>query len=129
MSKQIELKPCPFCGEPVELVSNEEDGDIIICTDCGFFMNISSYESPKAAFDSWNHRPSQWISVDDEMPDSGVEVLIADDLDNVNIGFYDDDSHDAGWVIISGAKRFVPISESHITHWMPFPEPPEKEQK
>ena len=74
-------------------------------------------------------RQPEWISVDDKMPDSGVEVLIADDLGNVNIGFYDDDFYDAGWAILSGAKRFVPISKSRITHWVPLPEPPEKEQK
>lgn len=58
---------------------------------------------------------SGWISVDDQLPDDELSVLIALDDGEVWTGFMD-----------AGDWRFVsadPVT-SRVTHWLNFPEPP-----
>lgn len=47
-----ELKPCPFCGNPVEIVP-EGDYLEIVCEECGIAMIRESYERIIA---DWNRR-------------------------------------------------------------------------
>ena len=58
---------------------------------------------------------SQWIPVDERLPEIGVSVLVAD------FG----DVHEMAW---NGRYWVVPASGwvgDGVTHWMPLPEPPE----
>jgi hypothetical protein len=129
MNKQIELKPCPFCGEPVELISDEYDGDIIICTDCGFFMNISGYDSIEEAVEIWNRRPSRWISVNDDSQSPSKRAFIYDRLHNrvsEAVRYY---FGGGGWSVLSEPKEIISDYETNrVTYWMPLPEPPGKEE-
>jgi hypothetical protein len=59
---------------------------------------------------------SAWISADKLMPDTDSTVLIATENGEVEAGY--DDGQD--WRYLSGGKV-----DSPVTHWMPFPEPPE----
>ena len=47
-----ELKPCPFCGNPVEIVP-EGDYVEIVCEECGIAMDRGSYER---VIEDWNRR-------------------------------------------------------------------------
>ena len=60
---------------------------------------------------------SAWIKAGKLMPDIDSSVLIATDNGEVEAGY--DDGQD--WRYLSGGKV-----ESAVTHWMPFPNPPEE---
>ena len=59
---------------------------------------------------------STWISADKSMPDIDTNVIIVTEDGEVEAGY--DDGQD--WRYLSGGKV-----ETVVTHWMPFPEPPE----
>lgn len=64
---------------------------------------------------------SEWISVDDRMPEDRAEILIYFEtacLSNVAIGYY----QDTYWFEIHGDKRVV--TDNWPTHWMELPGPP-----
>ena len=48
------LKPCPFCGRDVTLVSNSEEGYYIACDECGAKTIVFGYEAK--AIEAWNKR-------------------------------------------------------------------------
>ena len=50
-----ELKPCPFCGNPVEIVP-EGDYVEIVCEECGIAMSRGNHERIIA---DWNRRTQQ----------------------------------------------------------------------
>jgi len=60
---------------------------------------------------------SAWIKAGKLMPDTDVSVLIATEDGEVEAGY--DDGQD--WRYLSGGKV-----EGEVTHWMPFPAPPEE---
>lgn len=53
-----------------------------------------------------------WISVKDEMPDTGVSVLVYGDGSGISLGVY----WKWGWTTTGYYNA--------VTHWMPLPEPP-----
>jgi len=62
---------------------------------------------------------SQWISIEERVPDNEESVLVFDrkarDYCNMWVGWYDPNY--MRWVC-EGSPYF------HVTHWMPLPEPP-----
>ena len=62
----------------------------------------------------------EWISVKDQLPSKGDEVLtFYEDYFNVaSILYFDDENRPH---FISGSYVF-----DHVTHWMPLPEPPKE---
>jgi hypothetical protein len=64
---------------------------------------------------------SQWVSVEDRLPESGIEVLTWGSHSHPSISYYStldskwNDAADPAWL-------------TGITHWMPLPTPPAKEQ-
>jgi len=57
----------------------------------------------------------QWISVEDELPEKGKDVLVYP-------GFKTGYCHpNGGWFVYLGRKSY----SDTISHWMPLPEPPE----
>lgn len=58
MDKQIELKPCPFCGGEAELQS--EPWSAVICANCRAmshcFPHSGKYSSDEKAIEAWNRR-------------------------------------------------------------------------
>jgi len=65
---------------------------------------------------------SQWISVDDRLPDDGGYVLVSDGED-VYMGFKDD-SFDGHFMNVESGSM---ICFGDITHWQPMPAPSPKD--
>ena len=58
MTEEIELKPCPFCGNEAEF-NSDEFGEGVCCKSCGATMHNGVYgeEGRKLASADWNARP------------------------------------------------------------------------
>ena len=73
----------------------------------------------------------KWISVKDRLPDYMGEVLVivsGKPHENVTLdGAYEIAEYDPveGWIL----EMWPEWGSAVVTHWMPFPEPPEEEQK
>lgn len=66
----------------------------------------------------------EWISVQDRLPTYGERVLVFDKIEGcVYVCSFDCEEGNCpeGWYTSDGWPR----KENEITHWMPFPEPPE----
>lgn len=57
MTKEAELKPCPFCGGKADFNNDGERWHQVICGSCGCRGCEHPDDKAKAAA-SWNHRPS-----------------------------------------------------------------------
>lgn len=74
-----ELKPCPFCWKPAEMESRKYSRFAVICSNelCGCAFT-DWHDSEVEAVAQWNTRApqSEWISVDDKLPEKLVNVLV-----------------------------------------------------
>ena len=61
----------------------------------------------------------KWIPVTERLPDENDVVLITDSLD-VGTGYL---IHGYGWI-----SPFDDIDMSHVSHWMPLPQPPKEDE-
>jgi hypothetical protein len=62
----------------------------------------------------------EWISVKDRLPEKEDDVLAYEFRGDISISYISGNDWrnlESGWI----------LDESHVTHWMPLPEPP-KEQ-
>lgn len=143
---EIELKPCPFCGEKAE-VRLSLGRDIVSCTNCHAEM-AGSYINIDSLIEEWNTREypavNRWISVEDALPELDTMVIVCyygsdfimpmrgetvteaiarqNKVPTVTMGFLSEE----GW---NGADMFPMMVQP--TFWMnlpdaPLPEPPEK---
>ena len=64
-----------------------------------------------------------WIKVKDRLPDKDCIALVTDGQ-HVTLG---DWTRNDGWML-SREDRAFGITADSVTHWMPLPEPPQKEQ-
>ena len=67
-----------------------------------------------------NNRP-QWISVDDRLPEKAGVYLTSWRDNTLETYQFDGSLMEQGWLIDLGAY-------GRVTHWMPLPEPPTREQ-
>ena len=131
-----DIRECPFCGNnDVAICTTRSHGtyknadgemeDIIyyyiLCRDC--YFETGSYYSEEIIESRWNRRAEQqgWISVNERLPDDGVDVIVIADSRNIGFAWHDyrgwyDSNH--GWIKIS-----------KITHWHPLPEPPQAQKE
>jgi hypothetical protein len=66
---------------------------------------------------------SQWVSVEDRLPELHKRVSIATtDYDGDPVTSIAHWNGDAGFLVVNGQK------DPDVTHWMPLPTPPAKEQ-
>ena len=74
---------------------------------------------------------SEWISVKDRLPADFGEVLVivsGNPCENITLdGAYEIAEYDPveGWIL----EMWPEWESAVVTHWMPFPDPPEEEQK
>lgn len=61
--------------------------------------------------------PNEWISVEERLPEHLKDVL----------ALYGNGKIDIDWVDSSGNFKFGSLFDG-VTHWMPLPAPPDKEQ-
>lgn len=89
-----------------------------------------AYEHIKFAWEMWQARAAQseWISVEDRMPEIGAMVLLCGKYENEVIiaycatGYFDGITYREHWgADINGTAE--------VTHWQPLPEPPETRGK
>lgn len=113
------LKPCPHCGSCAKVYLAQNYLWFVFCTN-KFCNNITIYfETKERAINQWNTRApqSEWISVNDDLPELHVPVLFAV-KGEIRIGhFY----HHNKKFISEGDKFYM----SDVDGWMPLPNPPE----
>ncbi|MTI12142.1 DUF551 domain-containing protein [Sansalvadorimonas verongulae] len=108
-----ELKPCPFCGTaPRADMPTNTYCEYAECAICDLEMERGE----------WNHRASQWISVERKVPDVGQVVLVYRPEA--------DKSHDnfVRMAKYTGVDNYSPQNVKHQfdcwchpTHWMAIP--------
>lgn len=94
--------------------------EIVAIQKCGFGDPRPTYETVASYLMSHGVTVQEWISVEDELPESGKEsVLIALRWEEVDIGWCED----GRW-----RSEFVnEYEDGEVTHWMPIPKPPKGE--
>jgi hypothetical protein len=83
----------------------------------GFALNDQEFELVRGAYnDGWQAAmESQWISVDDRLPDVGVHVFVYPS-EPLPIRYMKKDGDDIVWF----------FDALPVTHWMPLPQPPKE---
>ena len=68
---------------------------------------------------------AEWISVEDRLPETKSNVLVH----YVHSYSQDDGCYALGIVFYNGVRFGLDDTAYRITHWMPLPEPPQKERE
>ena len=71
---------------------------------------------------------NQWIPVTERLPEYCRNVIVTDG-EYVSMGWLDNYRDRNGTVYIIWYAPNSSVNESHISHWMPLPEPPESEEE
>lgn len=88
----------------------DEDGGEILVQD--------SLEKKTSDNKTSDKKISEWISVEERLPEDGQRVLVCSLYDLQNIG----------WLLGDGRWQIKTSYPDTPTHWMPLPEPPEVEE-
>ena len=148
------LKPCPFCGEPVEFNKFAEK---VVCEDCGATI-YSDYWNTRPIEDALNARIAElegkidqltahdaterqddkspndtqtqtivygkWIPVSERLP----EVYRDGDGEFIPFLVCENDKDYPYRAIYDGLNWGDGMFVADVTHWMPLPKPPEVEE-
>lgn len=98
-------------GDCIAMLESIERGDIIKGSICPQSYRAGFMDGAK-----WADSHPQWIPVEEELPKEGGEYFVSDGTDSmVDIWL-----HGIGWS--------KPDNNERVTHWMPKPLPPKKEE-
>ena len=122
MSDKVELKACPFCGATWEH-DDQYDASLIWHEDWCILHLHTIYDDDHKAIKAWNTRAEpEWVSVEDRLPESAVDVWTYTKADGAKPikGYYHRSM--GHWVVASWVVWTV-------THWCEIkePAPPESE--
>lgn len=110
-----ELKPCPFCGGEAATKSTiygYGERYEAYCTKC--YIGLDLFESEEDAIKAWNKRATDWIPVEERLPEeSGFYFVTADFGEQVSTANCHFDKKIEKW----WATMYEVIA------WMPLPEP------
>lgn len=116
----VELKPCPFCGQPAKHeVWSLQNYHRVWCGNCDVEMDY--FCSLEDAAMRWNTRAPQWMTIDSAPRDGCVWAF------NGEQGAMKWSEGD-GWALWVWADELlsdVDPSPQQPTHWQPLPAPPE----
>lgn len=118
--KQIEEKIWDYFDK-YNMATHEDEGGVPCADEIAQYM----YDEIK--------KQSEWISVDERLPDNCRAVLVA--VEGLTIGGAPAmviGSYSGGfWMIADadGTHYLTKYMRYKVTHWMPLPEPPKGEQK
>jgi hypothetical protein len=93
----------------------------------GCFYNDNRITMNEAAdiIHQYTQEQSGWVSVDDELPENGVEVLFyIAELNQIELGAYKGSK--CSWVTPYSDMEHR-CGDGWVTHWMPLPLPPTEE--
>nr|DAV51147.1 MAG TPA: Protein of unknown function (DUF551) [Bacteriophage sp.] len=88
-------------------------------------------DAPDIKPESMRH-DEEWISVKDRLPDVFDEVLVYDTFSNTSISIAWRETTPRKNGIVNwywNSQMSYPENLTHVTHWMPLPEPPTKQTK
>ena len=72
--------------------------------------------------------PNEWVGVEKKLPEKNRDVLMLFKSGNMAVGWWhDSDEHITFWCAYTD-DGFYTDCDDIPTHWMPLPEPPEKEE-
>lgn len=122
-----DLKPCPVPGcRSTDVVENAEWDDRfqvntwMECDTCG--VRGPAKHGKEAAVDAWNNLPrTEWISVEERLPELGDDVLIYSLGTAVVAHRIGPDEEPTAYSWITDDEQIIP----YVTDWQPLPEPPE----
>ena len=95
------------------------------CDKCGFKKQCSKFDDATDLYNAGYRKQSEWISVEDRLPEEKVMVL-----GYVFTNFDNGDTSDGIYVMELRNGLFYPFNcsaikgNSKVTHWMPLPEAP-----
>lgn len=129
-----DLLPCPFCGRSSARIHSVRDGKRVGCP-CGaaaspeHFGPSTMTSAEERAIAAWNTRAPAWRDISD-MPESVkrdgtvIDAWTRDNERVPNVRWML-----SGWYVREpdkfGDMDWVWINATHLTHWMPLPQPPE----
>jgi len=126
--EQRELKPCPFCGDKMDLPIHDQvergAGLIYVSCDCG--ASSPGCKTRDDSIAAWNRRVQvealtvpQWIRVDDRLPHAFIPVLAhgAKRLEFAVMTYTEKD----GWEVETTGDRWASYAPKF---WMPLPTAP-----
>lgn len=125
----VNLLSCPFCSSSPD-ISGIDMGDLsfqylVECFKCQ--VSTASYPNRKKAIQRWNTRikeKSDWIRVEDNLPNEFEEVLFSYVIKNRKINRVCGHIENGVWHICY-LYHSLPINqEVNVTHWMKLPENP-----
>jgi len=64
---------------------------------------------------------SNWIKVDDRLPQTGVRVLLCGSANKEKVVFEGYTHFSGAFFLANSHKKVI---ENNVTHWQPLPEPP-----
>lgn len=120
----IKARPCPFCGATYpdlywdSVILDEREQRFVMCRVCGC---EGPYQPDQfRAYHAWRVRPNlapqPWRPVGLGLPDSDLEVMVCDEEKEVYPAYHNGEE----WCDLDG----IPL-DYRVTHWMPYPDPPE----